>query len=116
MSLDDAGDLKVDVEDEGEEDEEQIEEEGDSEEEEEEEEDTDDRLDYGSSPNEQDSSAAGTQSDANPQRWLRSEVHLIKYDDTGSDKVILISRHLLSMFYFLLFFAIFGTSLSFYHL
>ena len=60
MSLDDAGDLKVDVEDEGEEDEEQIKEEGDSEEEEEEDEGTDDRLDYGSSPNEQDASAAGT--------------------------------------------------------
>ena len=119
MSLDDVGDLKVDVGDEGEEDEEQIEEEGDSddeEEEEEEEEDTDDRLDYGSSPDEEDDSVASTQSDANPRRWLRSEVHLVKYDDTGSDKVILISRHLLSMFCLLLFFAIFGTSLSFHHL
>ena len=57
MSLDDAGDLKVD---EGEEDEVQIEEEGDSEEEEEEDEVTDDRVDYGSSPNEQDASIAGT--------------------------------------------------------
>ena len=62
MSLNDAGDLKVDVGDEGEEDEEQIGEEGDSEDEEEEEEDedTDDRLNYGSSPDEQDASAAGT--------------------------------------------------------
>ena len=61
MSLDDAGDLKVDVGDEGEEDEEQIEEEEDSEDEEEEEEDedTNDRLDY-SRPDEQDASAAGT--------------------------------------------------------
>ena len=98
MSLDDAGDLIVDVGDEEEEDEEQIEEEGDSddEEEEEEEEDTDDRLDYGSSPDEEDTLAAGTQSDANPRRRLRFEVHLVKYDDTGSDKVILISRHFLS--------------------
>ena len=62
MSLDDVGDFIVDVEDEEEEDEEQIEEEGDSddEEEEEEEEDTDDRLDYGSSPDEEDASAAST--------------------------------------------------------
>ena len=62
LSLDDAGDLKVNVGDEGEEDKEQIEEEGDSddEEEEEEEKDTDDRLDYGSSPDEEDASAAGT--------------------------------------------------------
>ena len=68
MSFDDAGDLIVDVGDEEEEDEEQIEEEGDSDDEveEEEEEDTDDRLDYGSSPDEEDASAAGTQSDANP--------------------------------------------------
>ena len=68
MSLDDAGDLKVDVGDEGEEDEEQIEEERDSddEEEEEEEEDTDDRLDYGSSPDEEDASTVSTQNDANP--------------------------------------------------
>ena len=118
MSLDDAGDLKVDVGDEREEDEEQIEEEGDSddEEEEEEEEDADDRLDYGSSPDKEDASAAGTQSDANPRRRLRSEVHLVKYDDTGSDKVILISRHLLSMFCLLLCFAGFGTSMSFHHL
>ena len=105
MSLDDAGDLIVDVGDEEEEDEEQIEEEGDSddEEEEEEEEGTDDRLDYGSSPDEEDASAAGTQSDANPRRRLRSEVHLVKYDDTGSDKVILISRlfcHVLSSVFF----------------
>ena len=98
MSLDDTGDFIVDVGDEEDEDEEQIEEEGDSddEEEEEEEEDTYDRLDYGSSPDEEDASAAGTQSDANPRRPLRSEVHLVKYDDTGSDKVILISRHFLS--------------------
>ena len=98
MSLDDVGDLIVDVGDEEEEDEEQIEEEGDNddEEEEEEEEDMDDRLDYGSSPDEEDASAAGTQSDANPRRRLRSEVHLIKYDDTRSDKVILISHHFLS--------------------
>ena len=122
MSLDDVGDLKVDVGDEREEDKEQIEEEGDSddeeeeEEEKEEEEDVDDRLDYGSSPDEEDASAAGTQSDANPQRRLRFEVHLIKYDDIGSDKVILISRHLLSMFCLLLCFAGFGTSLSFHHL
>ena len=66
MSLDDAGDFKVDVGDEGEEDKEQIGEEGDNEEEEEEDEDTDDRLDYGSSPDEQDASAVGTQSDAYP--------------------------------------------------
>ena len=107
MSLDDAGDLKVNVGDEGEEDEEQIGEEGDSEDEEEEEEDedTDDRLDYGFSPNEKDASATGTQSDAHPRRRLRSEVHLIKYDDTGNDKVFLISHHSLSMFYLLLFFA-----------
>ena len=78
MSLDDAGDLKVDVEDE------------------EEEEDTDDRLDYGSSPDKEDASVVSTQSDANPRRRLRSEVHLVKYDDIGSDKVILISRHFLS--------------------
>ena len=119
MSLDDIGDLNVNVGDEEEEDKEQnqqIEEEGDSEEEEEEDEDTDDRLDYGSSPNEENASAASTQSDANPRRRLRSEVHLVKYNDTGSDKVILISRHLLSIFYLLLFFAIFGTSLSFHHL
>ena len=108
MSLDDAGDLIVDVGDEEEEDEEQIEEEGDSddEEEEEEEEGTDDRLDYGSSPDEEDASAAGTQSDANPRRRLRSEVHLVKYDDTGSDKVILISRlfcHVLSSVIFCIF-------------
>ena len=81
MALDDAGDLIVDVGDEKEE---------------EEEEDTDDRLDYGSSPDEEDASAVGTQSDANPRHRLRSEVHLVKYDDTGSDKVILISRHFLS--------------------
>ena len=116
MSLDDAGDLKMDVGDDGEEDEEQIEEEGDSEEEEEEDEDTDYRLDYGSSPDEEDASVVGMQSDANPQRRLRSEVHLVKYDDTGSDKVILISRHLLSMFCLLIFFVVFGTSLSFHHL
>ena len=68
MSLDDARDLKVDVGDEGEEDKKQIGKEGGSEDEEEEEEDedTDDRLDYGSSPDEQDASAAGTQSDAYP--------------------------------------------------
>ena len=70
MSLDDVGDLKVDVRDEGEEDEEQIKEEGDNEDEEEEEdeedEDTDDRLDYGSSPDEQDASTTGAQSGANP--------------------------------------------------
>ena len=68
MSLDDAGDPKVVVGDEGKEDEEQIGEEGDSEDEEEEEddEDTDDRVDYGSSPDEQDASAAGMQSDAYP--------------------------------------------------
>ena len=72
MLMDGAGDLEVDVGDEEEEDEEQIEEEGDSdnEEEEEEEEDTDDRLDYGSSPDEEDASAAGMQSDANPRRRL----------------------------------------------
>ena len=118
MSHDDAGDLKVDVGDEGEEDEEQIGEEGDSEDEEEEEEDedTDDRLDYGSSPDEQDASVAGTQSDAYPRRQLRFEVHLIKYDDIGSDKVFLISRHFWSMFCLLMFFAFFGTSLSFHHL
>ena len=105
LSPDDAGDLKVDVGDEGEEDEKQIEEKGDSDndEEEEEEEDTDDRLDYGSSPDKEDASVAGSQSDANLRRWLRSKVHLVKYDDTGSDKVILISRHLLSMFCLLLF-------------
>ena len=72
MSIDDTGDLIVDVGDEEKEDEEQIEEEGDSddEEEEEEEEGTDDRLDYGSSPDEEDASIVGTQSDANPQRRL----------------------------------------------
>ena len=72
MSLDDAGDLIVDVGDEEEEDEEQIEEEGDNDDEEEEEEgeDTDDRLDYGSSPDEEDASVASTQSDANPRRRL----------------------------------------------
>ena len=97
MSLDDAGDLIVDVGNEEEEDEEQIEEgDSDDDEEEEEEEDTDDRLDYGSSPDKEDASAAGMQSDANPRRRLQSEVHLIKYDDTGSDKIILISRHFLS--------------------
>ena len=116
ISRDDGGDLNVDVGDEGEEDKEQIEEEGDSEEEKEEDEDTDDRLDYGSSPDDEDASAAGTQSDANPRRRLRSEVHLVKYDNIDSDKVILISRHLLSMFCLLLFFAVFGTSLLFHHL
>ena len=118
MSFDDVRDLKVDVGDEGEEDEEPIGEEGDSEDEEEDEEDedTDDRLDYGSSPDEQDASIVGTKSDAYARCRLQSEVHLVKYDDTDSDKVFLISLHFLSMFCLLLIFAFFGTCLSFHHL
>ena len=46
-------------------------------------EDQEDRLDYGSSPE-----AGGGESEAHPGSRIWSEVHVVQYDNTGSDKVI----------------------------
>ena len=58
--------------------------------EEEEDEGNDKLLDYKSSHGEEDSSVGRTESEDPRQLWL--EVHVVEYNDTGSDKVILISR------------------------
>ena len=46
-------------------------------------EDQEDRLEYGSKPE-----PGGGEGEAHPGNQIRSEVHVVQYDDTGSDKVI----------------------------
>ena len=53
------------------------------------------RLDYGSSHDEEDEPAVASQTKAHRGSWIQSTVHVVLYDNTKSNKVIFVSCFML---------------------
>ena len=64
----------------------------------------DKQLVYGSCRDKVDDPAMATKNEAHCRNWIRSELHIVEYDNTNTDKVFFISCSLLrlSVFSFLL--------------